>query len=832
MAEEKTILLSLDVELGESISRIAGLNTVIEQLSAKEKELRKEMAATDTTTKEGKERYAELAKEVAACNESKKAYASMLREESKQVQHVIQGTGDYERSLQGMADKLAMAKKELRGMNMLMEDGKTIDPNWKLKAAEVDALNEKVKKAEEQYGVYTRNVGNYTNSILDAFSKMGGGASKVVNPLKNMKLGLDAIGKTPVIAILGILVTVIQKVADSLSTSEENTNTMAAALSPFKAILDLVTVSLQKMGEWIGKAAKALSGFIQKHAEEYAILGKVNERMRERQEIERMNQELAATTRENTVQNAKDEEQVAILRAKAADKSTYSARQRLDFLQQAINIEEEIAQRNLEAATQEYNIIKKQNEQAGSSAEEKQKEADAEAKMIQARTAYYNKTRELQGQMSEARKQIAADAKAQADAAAAADEEARKAAEDAAKSLQDAFDKMREMALGDTVEYQIEQVTKKYKEAFDTINNSNSDEDEKAFYRVNLERKMAEEIAAIRQKPIDEQLEAEKAAADEALKAREKAYAEELAKNWQNADEQYRIRKQYIEALLNDETVAAEKKYELEKELADMEAQHAEQRIATLQDYANQMASLMGNLSSIADGFEERRTNKIEAENEKQKAALQERLNKGIISQESYDKKVAAMDAELDAEKAKIARRQAAREKALSAMQIAINTATAIMKIWAEVPKMDFGISTAALTAVAAAVGATQLAAVLAEPLPKAAKGGTINGPSHAMGGALIEGEGGERIIAANPSKAFPELLNLISYIGKHSNIPETGFANRVFAGGGGVMDDAFAEKVAKALAQELRGLKIYTAVTDIREADRNYTIIENQAKY
>lgn len=832
MAEEKTILLSLDVELGESISRIAGLNTVIEQLSAKEKELRKEMAATDTTTKEGKERYAELAKEVAACNESKKAYASMLREESKQVQHVIQGTGDYERSLQGMADKLAMAKKELRGMNMYMEDGKKINPDWKKKADEVNALNDKVKKAEEAYGTYSRNVGNYANSVVDALSGMGGSFTRVIKPIKQTKNAMDALGKAGPMAMLSLVAMLIMKVVDALDTCEENTNEVSAAMGSFKAIGDVVNVMLQKMGEWLGKAAKWLTNLIQKYAEESKMLGEVNRRMKERQEIELANQKLAKTTRENTVQNAKDEEQVAILRAKVADKSTYSARQRLDFLQQASDLEKEIAQRNLEAATQEYNIIKKQNEQAGSSAEEKQKEADAEAKMIQARTAYYNKTRELQGQMSEARKQIAADAKAQADAAKAADEEARKAAEDAAKSLQDAFDKMREMALGDTVEYQIEQVTKKYKEAFDTINNSNSDEDEKAFYRVNLERKMAEEIAAIRQKPIDEQLKAEKAAADEALKAREKAYAEELAKNWQNADEQYRIRKQYIDALLNDETVAAEKKYELEKELADLQAEHTEQRIATLQDYANQMASLMGNLSSIADGFEERRTNKIEAENEKQKAALQERLNKGIISQESYDKKVAAMDAELDAEKAKIARRQAAREKALSAMQIAINTAAAIMKIWAEVPKMDFGISTAALTAVAAAVGATQLAAVLAEPLPKAAKGGTINGPSHAMGGALIEGEGGERIIAANPSKAFPELLNLISYIGKHSNIPETGFANRVFAGGGGVMDDAFAEKVAKALAQELRGLKIYTAVTDIREADRNYSIIENQAKY
>ena len=132
------------------------------------------------------------------------------------------------------------------------------------------------------------------------------------------------------------------------------------------------------------------------------------------------------------------------------------------------------------------------------------------------------------------------------------------------------------------------------------------------------------------------------------------------------------------------------------------------------------------------------------------------------------------MDAELAEKKAEETRKQAAREKALSAFQIVLNTAAAIMKIWAEVPKMDFGVSTAALTAVAAATGALQLGAVLSEPLPKARRGGLVQGAKHEQGGVLVETEGEERIIAANPSKAFPELLNLISYIGKKGDAVTT----------------------------------------------------------
>ena len=168
-------------------------------------------------------------------------------------------------------------------------------------------------------------------------------------------------------------------------------------------------------------------------------------------------------------------------------------------------------------------------------------------------------------------------------------------------------------------------------------------------------------------------------------------------------------------------------------------------------------------------------------------------------------------------------------------MQIAINTAAAIMKIWAEVPKVDFGISTAALTAVAASVGAIQLAAVLAEPLPQARVGGLVQGASHERGGVLVNTEGGERIVSAAPSRAFPELLNLISYIGKHSSIPDTGFGVSSYpvpAMAGGEMDyERLSDMIADRMSSSLRDLKIYTAITDVREADRNYTTIENSAK-
>ena len=47
----------------------------------------------------------------------------------------------------------------------------------------------------------------------------------------------------------------------------------------------------------------------------------------------------------------------------------------------------------------------------------------------------------------------------------------------------------------------------------------------------------------------------------------------------------------------------------------------------------------------------------------------------------------------------------------------------------------------------------------LSEPLPKARRGGKIEGARHEQGGVLVETEGEERIVAARPAKAFPNCL-------------------------------------------------------------------------
>ena len=111
-------------------------------------------------------------------------------------------------------------------------------------------------------------------------------------------------------------------------------------------------------------------------------------------------------------------------------------------------------------------------------------------------------------------------------------------------------------------------------------------------------------------------------------------------------------------------------------------------------------------------------------------------------------------------EERKIAKRQAIAQKAQAAFNIGLSTAQAIIGIWAQVPKFDFGISAGVLTGIVGALGAAQLAAVLAKPLPFFEKG-TTNAPSTFVAGesgteAIIT-PGGQTFLTPNSATVFSD---------------------------------------------------------------------------
>ena len=169
-------------------------------------------------------------------------------------------------------------------------------------------------------------------------------------------------------------------------------------------------------------------------------------------------------------------------------------------------------------------------------------------------------------------------------------------------------------------------------------------------------------------------------------------------------------------AMLITEDEYQQEKLAIEREALEQEREIIANRSAEMQQLVGEIMNFAADMASeifgaISDGIQ-RQLDDLDEYYTTDAEEARENANKKYISEkEMEDKKLA------------LKRKSAAVEKASAAFSIAVNTAMAIMRIWADVPKVDFGATTIAMTAMAAALGATQLAMVLAKPLPAYAKG-------------------------------------------------------------------------------------------------------------
>ncbi len=142
--------------------------------------------------------------------------------------------------------------------------------------------------------------------------------------------------------------------------------------------------------------------------------------------------------------------------------------------------------------------------------------------------------------------------------------------------------------------------------------------------------------------------------------------------------------------------------------------------LGTMQAAVGALKEAFSTYYSFVQAQEEAQTAKIEREAEKKEAKLKKMLDNGQLNQEQYEAEVQRLNEETDKKKAKIEYESAVRQRNIQIAQIIANTAQAIMSIWAQVPKFDFGATATIMTGIVSALGALQVATVLKTPLPEA----------------------------------------------------------------------------------------------------------------
>ena len=194
---------------------------------------------------------------------------------------------------------------------------------------------------------------------------------------------------------------------------------------------------------------------------------------------------------------------------------------------------------------------------------------------------------------------------------------------------------------------------------------------------------------------------------------------------------------------------------------------------------------------------------------------VDEQVERGVITEE-----------QAEAKKERISKKAARQQQSISIIQAMINVAQGITKALASLPP-PFGQITAATIA---AQGAVQIASIKAQ---KFAKGGILNGPSHAQGGIPMfskggafygEAEGGEAVLTKGVMKN-PALARMASAI----NVAGGGVP---FFANGGVLEPIQSatptDRAADIIASGLKSRQPVLVVEQLRERENSVDVIES----
>ena len=406
MADNTTTkVLEVVVDNNKAVTAISEYNRLIDEQKAKQTALAK-------AYQEGKISQSDYYKAMAQSKEVTKTYSRQVQELSKEIQNNIKMDTEKQGSLRALRAELSNVTKQY---DELSEEERRAAKGLELQS-KINAITASLKSSEQETGRFYRNVGNYANGFVEAFTRMGGSMGGLQGPINMVKNGFMALSRTPIIAILGALVSVIQKVIQNLKSSEASMQAVAVAMAPLNAAGRTMQKVMQALGAGIAKLVTKLTEWADK-------LGLINEAMKTEQQLTKDEIALQLREREVIQQNADSQLKIAQLRAQAADKTNYSAKERIALLEQALAEEGAIAQRELELAKERYRIQVEQSKLAENSKEENDQLAQSYAAMRQAETDYFNKSRELTAQLVEAKKQMATESKAAGDAAVRAAED-------------------------------------------------------------------------------------------------------------------------------------------------------------------------------------------------------------------------------------------------------------------------------------------------------------------------------------------------------------------------------------------------------------------------
>lgn len=801
MADNTTTkVLEVVVDNNKAVTAISEYNRLIDEQKAKQMALAK-------AYQEGKISQSDYYKAMAQSKEVTKTYSRQVQELSKEIQNNIKMDTEKQGSLRALRAELSNVTKQY---DELSEEERRAAKGLELQS-KINAITASLKSSEQETGRFYRNVGNYANGFVEAFTRMGGSMGGLQGPLNIAKNGFKALSSTPLIAILGALVSIIQKVIQNLKSSEASMQAVTVALAPLNAGSRLLQKTMQALGSGIAKVAERLGRWAEK-------LGLVTEEMKVEQQL--VKDDIALQMRERDIirENADSQLKISQLRAKAADKLNYTEKERIEFLKQAVAEEDAVAKREMEVAAERYRILEEQSKLAENSKEENDELARAYADMVNAEKSYYDKSRELQAQITEATNAARAKEKERIDKERQALAEL---AEARVNIMKEGIDKERAQ---ETANHE-----KKLAELRDRLKTEqNLSETAKA--AINQQIELEEQRHAQKMAQLDIQ------ATNERLEREKQTLELKLGTAIKGSEEEYKLKQQQLQTQMEMELqnvkLTEEQKQLIRENYQKKEAQLAEERNAQILEasrleYENQIAEMALRQENTLQMELQMKQAELDALHQLEGESDAEfRARQLAAMKEVADKKKEIADYEVSIEQTKYEaisqitgglrsvleafgeenKAAAKAAKVLALAEIAINTGKAIAAGIAQSQSVPFPANLGAIATTITAVLSGIASAISTVKSAKFATGGYVSGPGTGTSDSIpARLSNGESVINARSTAMFGPLLSSLNQAGG-------GVAFNPAAGG---QREGY-EFLAAAVAAGMKSVNLHVAVDEV----------------
>jgi len=392
----------LQAEIGKSAAAVKkftqenkALQAEIDLANKYLKETERQMRSIERSGKTNTSAYQEL----------KATYQATKNEIADYNQRIVDNNSLIEKNNEVIDRSVKQLKVEDMTMSQLKVRAK--DLQKQLESTSLSTDPEEYKKLQQELSEVGQRMGVLQNSgkgMMSQLSSIPGPAGQAIQSLVGMKQAMMALIANPVGAVIAAIVLVFMAFKKAINSSEEATFKLNQILAPLNKFMQFLLKILQDIViGFLDFAQSALSG-ISKLLEMLPFVGskmkEINDEAKDAIKLEKEKQELQKRERDWIVGKAKLENEIAKNRDKAYQRDKYSVKERIGFLEAALEGEKKISEEAVKQAKIKYEIAKTEAARAGNTSEELKKLKEAEAAVIQSETEKYEKTRGIHEKMN------------------------------------------------------------------------------------------------------------------------------------------------------------------------------------------------------------------------------------------------------------------------------------------------------------------------------------------------------------------------------------------------------------------------------------------------